>query len=119
MNPNRTYFGFFGIIGLLFLFFRFPYRNYIYQHDFFDFYIADTAPNFFTVFMFVFLRRSLSKQESAILLATMAGAGVLVYEFIQGQTVLFFDWKDVCATVLATLLVYPCIVYFDKKYSIR
>lgn len=115
MKPNRIYLKLLGILGIVFLIFRLPYRSYIYEHGLFDFYIADTAPNFLTVFMFVFLRRSLSNQESALLLSTTSGLGILVYEFIQGKTILFFDWRDVIATVIAALLVYPCIVYLDRK----
>ena len=112
---KRAYLCLFGFSSLLFLVFRLPYRSYIYEHGLFDFYIADTAPNFLTVFMAVFLRRSRSSKESALMLATMSGLGVLVYEFIQGKTILFFDWRDVMATVIAALLVYPCIVYLDRK----
>ncbi len=112
---KKTYLYLFGLTSILFLLIRLPYRSYIYEHGLFDFYIADTAPNFLTVFMFVFLRRSLSNQESALLLSTMSGVGVLVYEFIQGKTILFFDWRDVVATIFAALLVYPCIVYVDRK----
>ena len=115
MKPIGLYLKLLGISGILFLLSRLPYRTYIYEHGLFDFYIADTAPNFLTVFMFVFLRRSLSNQESALMLSTMSGVGVLVYEFIQGKTILFFDWRDVMATVIAALLVYPCIVYLDRK----
>lgn len=115
MKPNRTYLRLLGISGIVFLILRLPYRSYIYEHDIFDFYIADTAPNFLVVFMFVFLRRSHSSVESALMLATMSGLGVLGYEFIQGKTILFFDWRDVTATIVAALLVYPCIVYLDRK----
>ena len=115
MKPNRIYLKLLGISGIVFLILRLPYRSYIYEHGLFDFYIADTAPNFLTVFMFVFLKRSLSNQESALLLSTMSGVGILVHEFIQGKTILFFDWRDVIATVIAALLVYPCIVYLDRK----
>ena len=112
---KKTYLYLFGLASILFLLIRLPYRSYIYEHGLFDFYIADTAPNFLTVFMAVFLRRSRSSKESALMLATMSGLGVLVYEFIQGKTILFFDWRDVMATVIAALLVYPCIVYLDRK----
>lgn len=115
MKPNRIYLRLLGISGIVFLILRLPYRSYIYEHDIFDFYIADTAPNFLTVFMAVFLRRSHSSEESALMLATMSGLGVLVYEFIQGKTILFFDWRDAMVTVIAALLVYPCIVYLDRK----
>ena len=112
---KKTYLYLFGLASILFLLIRLPYRSYIYEHGLFDFYIADTAPNFLTVFMFVFLRRSRSSEESALMLATMSGLGVLVYEFIQGKTILFFDWRDVVATIFAALLAYPCIVYVDRK----
>lgn len=115
MKPNRTYLRLLGISGIVFLILRLPYRSYIYEHDIFDFYIADTAPNFLVVFMFVFLRRSHSSVESALMLATMSGLGVLGYEFIQGKTILFFDWRDVTPLLLRHYLYIHVLFILIEK----
>ncbi|KEO72011.1 hypothetical protein EL17_19020 [Anditalea andensis] len=44
----------------LFLVFRLPYQQYIYENNVYDFHFADVAPNFFSVFMVVFFHKSLS-----------------------------------------------------------
>jgi len=114
MNPNRIYFGFFGIIGLLFLFFRFPYRSYIYAHNVFDFYIADCAPNFLAVFLYIFLRRSSTNEDNPYLLVTMSGVALIIYELVQGKSILFYDPKDIVATLLAVFIAGVSIKWLDK-----
>lgn len=106
-----------GLSLLLFLFFRLPYRNYIYEHGLFDFYIADTAPNFLTVFLFIFLRRSSTNEDNPYLLVIMSGVGLIIYELVQRKSILFFDPKDIIATLLAVVIAGFSIKWLDKTLS--
>jgi len=54
INLKTIYAVLFLISSVLFAVFRLPYRQYVYENNVYDFHFADVAPNFFSVFMFVF-----------------------------------------------------------------
>ena len=84
---------------------RHIYRPYIYAHDIFDFWIADTIGNFTGTIAIIFfelgiLNPDLRSGKRIILLIT---AGLIVYEVIQyflpGTNTC--DWRDIVATITA------------------
>ncbi|MCL7752476.1 hypothetical protein [Polaribacter sp. Z022] len=115
---KKKYFILFLIAIALFLFFRLPYRNYIYSNNFFDFYIADTSPNFFTVFLFVFLKKSQKKNHKNLQLCFFTFFGLILYEFFiqtkiyRGATI---DNLDVIASLIAAVLCYFVCEKIDRK----
>lgn len=102
---------------VLFLFFRIPYRTFIYERDYFDFYIADTSPNFFSVLVLVFYFKWSSKEKlNNFFICLSVGLGLVIYEYLQNflsaQTV---DYKDVIASLFGFLISYYICNYFDIK----
>ncbi|WP_445710294.1 hypothetical protein [Flavobacterium sp.] len=95
---------------LLFVFFRLIYRPYIYGNSLYDFYIADTAPNFFSLFAFVFYKKYKEDNNSTLVLCLGALLGLIIYEvFIQEHVYnAVLDWKDIFASFLASVLAF-CI----------
>ena len=96
------------------------YRPYIYSHDIFDFYIADTIGNFTGTMAIIFFEISLinpeyKKEKIFIFFITM---GLIGYELVQyilpGTNTC--DWKDILATLIAglvSLVIYESVL---KKY---
>ncbi len=105
----KKYLVFFIVTLLIFLFFRLPYRNYIYSNDIFDFFIADTAPNFLTIYLFVFLKKSQKIKYNNLVLIIFSFLGLVIYElFIQvhiykGARI---DLLDILASLIASISVY-------------
>ncbi|MFS4415350.1 hypothetical protein [Maribacter sp. 2307ULW6-5] len=115
----------------LFLFFRLPYRSYVYANDIFDFFIADSAPNFYAVFLFVFLkkgqknalyRKKIKKQHHNIFLALSALLAFITYEFtiqIYAYPGARIDKYDVLASFIAFILVYFLCERIDGKIALK
>lgn len=95
------------ITSLIFLILRLPYRDYIYEHGIFDYYIADTAPNFLAALLFIFMERLTSKYEDGLLfialvaLSGLIGYEVLIQPYLSPQS---FDVKDIIASIIGTII---------------
>lgn len=89
--------------------FTYAYRPYIYDNNINDFGIAGSAPSFLgliTAFFFLsYFDSSLSLNKRIF----YTGLGGVVYEVLQPyfRTGLF-DWHDIIAILLATLVLYLC-----------
>jgi len=118
MKTRKYYTVLFIISFILFLFFRLPYRNFIYSKHLFDFYIADTAPNFFVIFLFVFLKKINNDAKiSNFHLVLFSFIGIVIYEvFIQSYfKYATIDYKDILASLLASLIVFFIIKHKDNN----
>lgn len=115
-NEKKYLFLFFLTLGFFF-FFRFPYREFIYTNGISDYHIADTAPNFFGVFLFVFLKKSQKKKHSNILLCSGAFLGMIAYEYVVQPFVGFatVDFFDLLASLFASLIVFSVCNRVDTK----
>ena len=97
---------------------RFPYREFIYSNKIFDFYIADTSPNFFVIFIYVFFYkwRNPEKQTSFFLILGALGGSIL-YEFViqpltSIQTV---DNKDIIASIFGSIICAIISMKIEKQ----
>ena len=102
---------------IIFIIFRFPYREFIYENNIYDLYIADVAPNFWAVPMYFFFKKSFKKSPSNIRLALGSLLGLVVYE-IWIQKYIYnaiFDYRDIIASLVAAILTYFLCEYLDKK----
>lgn len=116
---KEIYFLIFSFCALAFLFFRLPYRSYIYSHHLFDFYIADTAPNFWAVPAFVFFKKWRKSKHSNALLCTSAFLGMVVYEYFLQS---FFydatiDHLDALASFFGTVVSYFVSEKADQTHA--
>jgi len=121
---NKIYLKPLLITVVLFLLFRLPYRSYIYTNHIYDFYIADTAPNFFAVFLFVFLKKwqntdsKLFKNNYTlnIVLIIASFLSMVFYElFIQKYfTNAIIDIKDIYASLFASVVAFVVIQKMDN-----
>lgn len=118
MDSKSKYFYLSIISSILFIFFRFFYRNYIYSHNIFDFYIADTAPNIFPVFMYVFYKKHKEPSINVYLLCLGAFLGLTFYElFIQKHIYnATLDINDIIASLLASLVALLICNKIDYEY---
>ena len=105
----KKYLILFIITLLVFLFFRLPYRNFIYSNNIFDFFIADTAPNFLTIYLFVFFKKSQKIKHNNLMLVVFSFLGLTIYEFFL-QTHIYkgarIDLLDILASLIASITVY-------------
>jgi hypothetical protein len=102
---------------IIFIIFRIPYREFIYENNYFDFYIADVAPNFWTVPMYFFFKKSFKKFPSNIRLALGSFLGLVVYEILIQRYIYIaiIDYRDIIASLVAAILTYFLCEYLDKK----
>jgi len=101
-----------------------PYRNYIYSNNINDFYIADTAPNFIAVFLFIFFKKWQNKNftifktnfTANVVLAASSFLGMLFYElFIQKYfAYAVVDINDIYASLLASVIGFFIIQKIDN-----
>jgi len=120
MKTNYYYLILFLLSLFIFILFRIPYRQYIYSNSIFDFYIADTAPNFIAVFLFVFLKKWQKKNIPNKLLTISTFLGLTFYElFIQTHVYkgAVIDRLDILATFIASIIAYFICQYIDTKNS--
>ena len=117
----KKYFILFIITLFVFVFFRLPYRNYIYSNNIFDFFIADTAPNFIAVFLFVFFKKSQNKTHNNLALCFFTFLGLVVYEYYiqihlyKGAAI---DIFDAISSLIAAVIVYFICEKMDNKWFI-
>lgn len=113
---KNIYFNLFAVTILIFLFFRLPYRDFIFKNDIFDFYIADTSPNFFAVFLLVFYRKWQNEELKNITLCVLTFIILCLYElFIQKyMSLATIDYRDLVASFIGTILAYFVIQKIDK-----
>lgn len=102
---------------VLFFYFRIIYRPYIYKNDIFDFFIADTAPNFFPVLVFVFFKKFKDISINTYLVSSGAFIGLTLYEFFIQQYIYnsTFDWNDIIASLIASFLAVIICFLIEKK----
>jgi len=116
---EKTYLLLFLVSAVFFVIFRIPYRSYIYQNNFYDFHIADVAPNFFTVLLFVFLKKTNSSIHNNTVLCISTFIGLVFYDyfiqehFYKGATI---DILDIIASFFAAILSYFMVERIDKNY---
>lgn len=104
---------------ILFLFFRFPYRTYIYDNNVFDFYIADTSPNFIAIFILLFYFKWQKPMVKNISLCVLVFIGLAIHEFIT-QSLLslsVIDMKDIYASAIGSIIAYFTLVKLDNKFD--
>lgn len=113
----KKYIVLFTVTLLIFLFFRLPYRNYIYSNNIFDFFIADTAPNFLTIYLFVFFKKSQKQPQNNLVLVVFSFLGLTIYELFL-QTHIYkgarIDLLDILASFIASITVYFICEKIDK-----
>lgn len=112
---NKIYLKLFLVTIVIFLFFRLPYRSFIYDNGIFDFYIADTSPNFFTVFLFVFYKKWQKTTVKNITLCLATFLGLSIYElFIQKyMSIATVDYNDIIASFVGCIVAYYTIQKMD------
>lgn len=99
---------------------RYKYRPYIYSHDIFDFWIADTIGNFTGTIAIVFFNFSVNnpKYKTGRIFLIIIIIGLIIYELIQyvlpGTNTC--DWRDIIATVVAGILAWGLYEFIFKKY---
>ena len=108
LNLKQKYLILMSVSILIFMVLRIPYRNYIYDNHLWDFYIADTSPNFFAVLMFVFYKKWKSTTSDSLLISSGAFFGLLIYEYliqihIYDATI---DHLDVIASLFGAVTAY-------------
>ena len=95
------------------------YRPYIYSHDIFDFWIADTIGNFTGTMAVIFfdiagINPAYKKGRIFLFIITL---GLIVYELL--QSVLpgtnTCDWRDILATLIAGLISWGIYELIYKK----
>lgn len=98
------------IISILGLFFKFFYREIIYKFNIFDFYIADSSPNFFfSMFVpciLVKIKFNSDKPINIKSLTFFSMLGILMYEIEQNFSNMTFDYNDILATLLGSIGIY-------------
>ncbi len=106
---------------VLFFCFRIVYRPFIYSNNLFDFYIADTAPNFFPVLAFVFFKKYKDVSINTYLASLGALIGLIIYEFFIQQYIYnsTFDWNDIIASLLASVLAITICFLIENKNKTR
>lgn len=116
---KKKYFLLFLFSVVLFILLRFPYREYIYSLGFFDYYIADTSPNFIAIFIYVFYYRWRSSIKESSLFLILGGLGGLIfYEVIIQPLTLIqtFDERDIIASVFGSITCsIICMKVDDQK----
>ncbi|MFC0264612.1 hypothetical protein [Fontibacter flavus] len=118
---KKNYLSLFLLSILIFVLFRFPYRTFIYSEGIFDFYVADTSPNFLSVFVYVFYHKwRFANHRSSIFLILSILLGLIFYEivfqrFISIQT---FDFKDLIASFLGSVICFfVCLKFENRKFK--
>jgi putative effector of murein hydrolase len=116
---KKKYFILFLFSVVLFVLLRFPYRHYIYSNEVFDYYIADTSPNFIVLLIYVFYYKWRSSiKESSLFLILGGLIGLIFYEvIIQPLTsIQRLDEKDIIASILGSIICsIICIKVEDQK----
>lgn len=109
-------------ISILGLFFKFCYRNIVYKNNIFDWGIADSAPNFFfSMFIpciIIYYRINQGKfitNTNIRKVTFFSMLGILAYEFEQNFTNMTFDYGDVIATILGSLLIFFILIKIFKN----
>jgi hypothetical protein len=83
------------------------YRPYIYAHDIFDFWIADTIGNFTGTITVIFFELTIINPEhrKGRIFLLLIPIGLIIYELAQyfsPKSVV--DWRDIVATLIAGLI---------------
>jgi hypothetical protein len=87
------------------------YRPYIYQrHIIFDFHFADAITSWFCIPCYTLFFWSVYGKIGFVKVLLSSFIGFLTYEFI-GLT---FDWHDVIALILSTLITYLFYLVFKR-----
>lgn len=105
--------------AIFFLVMRLPYRKFIYQQGHWDLHIADTAPNFLAVLLFVFYKKCRGSVHSNQLLVSGAFLGLLLYELMI-QTHIYdatIDVLDIIASLVGSSFAFLVCYYLDNKGS--
>lgn len=114
---KRKYLLLFIANAIIFLVMRLPYRKFIYQNGHWDFHIADTAPNFLAVLLFVFYKKHRGSVHSNQLLVSGAFLGLLLYELVI-QTQIYdatIDVLDIIASLAGSLFALLVCSYLDNR----
>ena len=117
-NKRIAYFLIFVFMFLLTEAGRKIYRPYIYSHDLFDYWIADTIGNFTGTIAIVFfdLAGFNPKYKQGRIFILIIILGLIVYEFLQyfspGS---ILDWRDIVATIIAGMISRAVYEFLFKK----
>ena len=94
------------------------YRPWIYQTGLFDFYIADTYTNLFSVPTLFFIGISFQKSIKIFVVLSSIVSVYILGEIISWLQSNIFDYKDIIATFVGcglTLLIYKLFSTYIKK----
>ena len=94
------------------------YRPYIYSHDIFDYWIADTIGNLTGTIAIIFFEFSIvnPKHRLGRKLLIFITLGLIVYELLQffsPRSIL--DWRDIIATLIAGLISWGIYEFLFEK----
>lgn len=106
---------------ILFLIFRLPYRQYVYGNNIYDFHFADVAPNFFSVFMFVFFHKFISDEVTNKVICISTFFGLVFYEIYIQQYIYdaTLDVLDILASFIGAFLCYKICNRIDNKFAVQ
>ena len=96
------------------------YRPYIYSHDIFDYWIADTIGNFtgtIAIVFFDFAGVNPKHKQGRVFLVIIT-FGLIVYELLQYFSPRsIMDWKDMIATLIAGLISWGIFEFLNKRFK--
>lgn len=118
LHMKKKYFLLILISILMFILLRIPYRNFIYLNEIFDFYIADTSPNFMAIFLYVFFYKwKYRDQFSTLYLISVSFGASIFYEVVIQQilTLQTFDKLDIVASFFGSVLCFFICLKIENK----
>ena len=96
------------------------YRPYIYSHDIFDYWIADTIGNFTGTMAIIFFEMALINPKHKLVrwLTAFITLGLIGYEFFQLLSPKsIFDWRDIVATLIGGLISWIMLELLFIKFK--
>jgi hypothetical protein len=109
----------FFIAFVLGLFSKLVYRKFIYLNNLSDFGLADSLPNFFTVFGISFASLSFYQYKSAKIsysIFVMGAFSMIAYEFSQNFGSGVFDVNDIIASILGSIFAFGLYKMLTKIF---
>jgi hypothetical protein len=104
------------VLGLLS---KLVYRDFIYFNKISDFGLADSLPNFFTVFGISFATLSFYQYKSAKIsysIFVMSAFSMIAYEFSQIFESGVFDVNDIIASIIGSIFAFGLYKMLTKMY---
>jgi len=85
----------------------------------FDFYIADTSPNFFATFIFVFYCKWRNYKLNNFVICLLVFIGLLFHELVTQRFLLLsvIDINDIIASAIAAFIAYVIVQKIDSRFK--